>query len=406
MRRGRLKKILSDYKEKTSPKNNTIGSIFKHYRLESGYTLEEVSQGNCSVSYLCKVENNQLIPSENILGKIVSKLKLEDKIYNQKINKKPYINEILLKGTVEKILLKEVENENDYKSKLIRLANYIMNDCNINKANHIAKDIFQYYIFFSEDEMSFYLYLLMKLNYLNENYYDVVALYEDTLLFSENELIKIYMKKTTLKSLYRLKLFKEARSLYEEISVELYKLNFKQEIEEINEYELSSLARVINKDELLNKLVTFNNLKIKTDLIWYNHYFYYEKNFLKALEHIELIKHLNDEYLVYYLICLERLNLQNRLIDEIKNIEYKDENSYGLIIEYFKERYLPTENKKPLREAISKIELKTDDTFVLKYILESVINELSNKYLYKEAFELSKKIIKLYKKRESIMTLS
>jgi len=38
-----------------------IGSMIRHQRRKMNLTLEEGAEGNCSVSYLSKVENNQII---------------------------------------------------------------------------------------------------------------------------------------------------------------------------------------------------------------------------------------------------------------------------------------------------------------------------------------------------------
>ena len=44
---------------------NRQSARLKHYRLQRNLTLEEVSDGICSVSYLSKLENNLLIPTIN-----------------------------------------------------------------------------------------------------------------------------------------------------------------------------------------------------------------------------------------------------------------------------------------------------------------------------------------------------
>lgn len=55
---------------------SNIGLIIKQSRLEMNIKQVNLAKGICSVSYLSKVENNKLFPSDNILFELLKKLKL------------------------------------------------------------------------------------------------------------------------------------------------------------------------------------------------------------------------------------------------------------------------------------------------------------------------------------------
>ena len=54
-----------------------VGSILKHHRKEMGLTLEEGAEGICSVSYLSKVENNLIHPSDKYIALFEEKFKVD-----------------------------------------------------------------------------------------------------------------------------------------------------------------------------------------------------------------------------------------------------------------------------------------------------------------------------------------
>lgn len=53
-----------------------IGSIIHFHRKKIGETQENLSKGICSITYLSKLENNQLIPSDEILFSLCQRLKI------------------------------------------------------------------------------------------------------------------------------------------------------------------------------------------------------------------------------------------------------------------------------------------------------------------------------------------
>lgn len=55
----------------------SLGEIVKYYRKKIGLTQQELSHGICSVPYLSKVENNKLVPSEDIANHLCLRLEID-----------------------------------------------------------------------------------------------------------------------------------------------------------------------------------------------------------------------------------------------------------------------------------------------------------------------------------------
>lgn len=56
-----------------------IGAYIRYLRMQNGMTQEELANGICSVPYLSKLENNRLIPSEEIVNLLLKKLGIQIK---------------------------------------------------------------------------------------------------------------------------------------------------------------------------------------------------------------------------------------------------------------------------------------------------------------------------------------
>ena len=73
-----FKKLLAHQPEvKLQETKNTVGSIVRWERKRRNMTLHEGAEGICSVSYLSKVENSLIEPSEQILDNLKKRLEIE-----------------------------------------------------------------------------------------------------------------------------------------------------------------------------------------------------------------------------------------------------------------------------------------------------------------------------------------
>jgi len=82
---------------KNSSRNDfqDIGGYIKKKRKELNVTQDVVSNGICSVSYLSKIENNQIIPKEFYVKEIMEKLDVDEEFYEKDLNDSLYLNKLL-----------------------------------------------------------------------------------------------------------------------------------------------------------------------------------------------------------------------------------------------------------------------------------------------------------------------
>ncbi|QMS85591.1 helix-turn-helix domain-containing protein [Candidatus Xianfuyuplasma coldseepsis] len=86
-KRMELQKYKQDYSD--------IGSFIKRKRKELNITQDEVSNGICSISYLSKIENNQIVPSSFYIQEIMDKLDIDEAIYSVSLRDKQYVSEMI-----------------------------------------------------------------------------------------------------------------------------------------------------------------------------------------------------------------------------------------------------------------------------------------------------------------------
>lgn len=77
----------SDYKD--------IGNFIKKRRKELKITQDEVTEGICSISYLSKIENNQIVPNNYYVREIMEKLDVDEVVYTNSLREKEYLQRLL-----------------------------------------------------------------------------------------------------------------------------------------------------------------------------------------------------------------------------------------------------------------------------------------------------------------------
>ena len=86
-RRQKHKRNKDEYQE--------IGTFIKKRRKELNITQDVVSSGICSISYLSKIENNQITPNEFFIREIMTKLQVEDDFTNTFIEDQSYLKSLI-----------------------------------------------------------------------------------------------------------------------------------------------------------------------------------------------------------------------------------------------------------------------------------------------------------------------
>jgi transcriptional regulator with XRE-family HTH domain len=71
------------------------GRVSKKKRKELNVTQDEISNGICSISYLSKIENNQIVPSDMYVREIMEKLDIDHDMVSKGIQDKVYVTDII-----------------------------------------------------------------------------------------------------------------------------------------------------------------------------------------------------------------------------------------------------------------------------------------------------------------------
>lgn len=72
-----------------------IGSLIKEKRKQLKLTQELISNGICSISYLSKIENNQITPNEYFVKEIMTKLEVDEGLYKKTIDDRKYLSKMV-----------------------------------------------------------------------------------------------------------------------------------------------------------------------------------------------------------------------------------------------------------------------------------------------------------------------
>ncbi|WP_025725110.1 helix-turn-helix domain-containing protein [Acholeplasma granularum] len=152
----RLRKHLPRYT------TDNIGSMLKHHRLKLSLTLEEGAENICSISYLSKVENNLIRPSDKYL------LQFQEK-YNIDLSLDKSKSDTLMDDMIEVLfyntsnLMDETQFKAfDYYSKLCYFG-YLVSIKNFKQAKKEYFKLNPYIKNFNNVELMFYLYLTSQI---------------------------------------------------------------------------------------------------------------------------------------------------------------------------------------------------------------------------------------------------
>jgi transcriptional regulator with XRE-family HTH domain len=72
-----------------------IGSLIKRKRKELKVTQDEIANGICSISYLSKIENNQIVPSDMYVKEIMNRLEINSDLLEKSIKEREYIEQMI-----------------------------------------------------------------------------------------------------------------------------------------------------------------------------------------------------------------------------------------------------------------------------------------------------------------------
>ena len=270
-----MKTLIQQELEKRSQRDddvyNLIGAEIKRRRVSQSQTLSSIAGDVCSVSYLCKVEKNQLKPNRHMLKEICKKLNMDspkvnllfqmrDMIVNAAIayNNKDY-------ETISNYYTKCISFDN-YKTQLIEFIYYI-SQSKIKEASEVSYGLLKLLNVMGDAELNVFIIFYSILLYYEENYMEAVDNLLCTISGEKNETILLLIYKCLFKCYYKLN--NPLTVKYGEKII--YILLQQMELEGVNEFRYYlCLYYIKNKMfEETNRLINYiNNESYKTSIIF------------------------------------------------------------------------------------------------------------------------------------------
>lgn len=388
-----LKRQLKKRKENKHYEIKPIGSAIRIKRKEMNMTLEEGADGICSVSYLSKLETNQIDPNMDFVERLVERFDLKEKIaYNQEQYEKD-----LMTITDWLIHLKEpivdqlgsYEERKDHQAYLIGLLIHTMRK----QKDEMRQGIRLMHPFIphlKQEELVLLLMCMCELLLIEEHLmdaYQVVCEIPDQHETSYDHYILAL----------RLRLIIAFR-MHHDVEIHLHYHHYLQEVnhqgyyhlaKEIRQYELIYLAHSLSPEAIKriqqtsDRYFELGNLPRAISSFIHQHYD----------DVIKLAKQQTD-YQGWIFIYLASLFHQNE-IDEIKTfIEHHKDHTYNPSEHLFmKWMYLkinhPSQALPPLIKQNLHIEnISIDHPLIIEYMMKDMAFELSHAQYYKDAYHI------------------
>lgn len=385
----RIRRHLMNYQGIHQSHNKTIGSVIKHYRKEQNLTLEDASTNICSISYLCKVENNQLLPSIQIKEELIKRLNISEEIFEQNYCFK-WIDEIIFNNSVSESVYKQNVNKYDYKAKLVKYAYHTLNLQDLNKSMESYLDLSNYIEHFKAEEIILFFFLILSNFYNSGNYLGLLKIYNEVNNIPIDSKTLTYCKVIKVKTLYKLNKINEANYLIDSLYKELITLNKIELFIKIKNFEYAQKARLIDTSKLNEELqILADNPSYEIDYIWFCHFYYYQKDFTKALKYIKRIYRKKEYFHTMYLITLDKLKLK----DELNNVLFNSSNdlmceNYSIVKNYITTKNFKNDKTTFLRNTLIHAKNYIQEVEIANYLSSESIKSFKSIHHYKDMVKI------------------
>ena len=310
-----------------------LAQIMKRKRLEMGITLEKMSDGICSTSYLSKIENCLVDVDDYYYNVLFERLNLD---YAELLQTRllPIDADILnayLENDLKAIhnyVSKTIDNNNycDVETELFLLLYNIINH-NFDETNLIISKIEVVFKVLSPDEQQFFQYLKALYSFYSSNYKE---LYDEILNLQKiqikDEALKIAVADLLLDYFFvtnKAGSFYNAFQDYLNLPLSLKYLRVRMK------HQLQSLVLRADDPDVLDRIELLKNSSVRfMDVynFYYVYYLVYKSRFQEAFDYMQDIK-ISGEILVLYAIVVDKLKNPDYYYQYLNFTEIK-ENSY------------------------------------------------------------------------------
>ena len=395
-----------------------IGAFIKKRRKDLNLTQDIISNGICSVSYLSKIENGQIVPNDFFVREIMTKLEIEEDFLSKNLEDKTYLEKMIrsyffLDESQLEEMFEEIKDINDNLTINLCKFGYFVSKYDKFKSEYIIS-LENLVMNMSNLELKVYLYLSTLYFISNDDYKTALEL----LLMSydipvKNEFLDgmineytFYVKQRLLKKNSSLTHFDEAQRIYTKYMNTNRLMNL-----------VLNKVKVVSSENPNYGLKLLKTIKV-TLLKGFNKDFYH---YLKASILFQLdayndcvinLSNIKEDSVLFisklvllYEVCL--LEEDQDMLDEIRLIVEELKLSKKDLSRKVRFNYLTQkdeENRKMyLRDIAIPFSIKTSDFDELKLYIEDIMDICIKNSRYKEATTYYKKYMKEMCKIEKIL---
>jgi transcriptional regulator with XRE-family HTH domain len=396
-----LKKQLLKRKDQKLYEIKPIGSAIRYKRKVMKMTLEEACEGICSISYLSKLENNQIEPGNRFIDQLIERFQLQESIdidikqYEQ--DKAMMAQALFTEEHFGADIVGRYEQRDDYQAYLIQ-----MYDAVVLKNNTLAIDKYNairgYVVNLKDDELALFFQLTSILLYRKHKFseaYDILQDIPD--IDHHHELLKLTTTKLKLMNAFRMHKQSEISTNYQTY---LNKLIERHDYLQVNQIKFAHMA--YETSYLCRKLVyksvkKFSHLSEEEKDYALAKSYYHHHDYQKAYE--LSVKHYtkNPKWLSLYLMTIDRMQRKEDIIHVLNIANTLDNICFGSEILLIHLKYKYQASKEQLLDYLRKFILGfnhiTDEYQLLDYLMIDAINLFSKHQFYKEAVMVTNKFL-------------
>lgn len=200
MKNEQLRKEHILRKSKKEEVYDIVGAEIKDARLRLRSTQQELADDICSLSYLCKVEKNKIVPNKIFMKEICQRLNIKESKINMLLQLRMTLEDCVkafLKKDVQalKTAVEKGEGLNNYRFKIIKLI-YFIAIKDLVEANRLSKELLK--IITSMAELDFVIYSLFDgiLQFYNQDFEQALDNLQalDNYLYCQNDIRLLQLK--------------------------------------------------------------------------------------------------------------------------------------------------------------------------------------------------------------------
>lgn len=372
-----------------------IGSAIKFKRRELHLTLEEGSEGICSVSYLSKLENSQIEASEKFIDALLDRFQISelnpDNIRQYEEDKNELIDAMIYRLIPRHDMLDFYGDRVDYQAQIIHLI-YNLTVGAYDKADSFYATLKAYIIRLQDQELALLLlYAAIRL-YHKKRYsdaYDILVLM--TRHVNDIECIELLVTCWRLRSALRMHKAAEIEKLMPKVMQLCIEHQTYDQLSELRFKYIQFEATFQPIEYIENRVQTTPTLDVAKKEYLLGVSKYYHQDYLYVIEQAKPYWKVCKYWYLLYLSALDQLEEQEKIIQALTHpIHLGDSLEIRRMMHHFKCKY-GLEKSKVVNYLKTEIITKghiTDSYIVLDYLMMDTQQILSQYHHYKDAVQI------------------